>query len=260
LDAVTDLYVFDFSGGDEERARRAEERARERALVRARYAAHLVRSVGIDEVTADLVLGALFDHNTLDGSPCVCSCHPRLPGGELHDAGFDCSCAWDHDRRDAETGKFKAWLTEFWDGPAGQERQCAREREQAELAAWIEQHPGVTAQRTTSAAPEQWEGTVDGRSFYFRERHGEWRIELDLEPTGHFAQRLSGTGPDGQLVTEPVEITQGTVIAEGLDSALAETASEHLEFIVGTIREHITGEGCPHHGAINFCPTCGART
>jgi hypothetical protein len=32
-----------------------------------------------------------------------------------------------------------------------------------------------------------------------------------------------------------------------------------LEFIVRTIREHISGEICPHLGAIAFCPTCGAR-
>ncbi|AKS31677.1 hypothetical protein AFA91_07070 [Mycolicibacterium goodii] len=28
--------------------------------------------------------------------------------------------------------------------------------------------------------PEQWEGEVDGHSFYFRERGGDWVIELDL--------------------------------------------------------------------------------
>jgi hypothetical protein len=49
------------------------------------------------------------------------------------------------------------------------------------------------------------------------------------------------------------------VIAERVESALGATDLEHLEFIVRTIREHISGEICPHLGAIAFCPTCGAR-
>jgi hypothetical protein len=38
-----------------------------------------------------------------------------------------------------------------------------------------------------------------------------------------------------------------------------ETAIHHLEFIVRTIGEHLTGIRCAHEGAGNFCPTCGAR-
>lgn len=107
--------------------------------------------------------------------------------------------------------------------------------------------------------PEQWEGAVDGRTFYFRERHGDWRLELDMEPTGRFANRIVGTGADGDVKTEPVEMTEGTVIAEGVETALGEGIVDHLDFIVRAIREHIAREACPHAGAINFCPTCGAR-
>lgn len=35
--------------------------------------------------------------------------------------------------------------------------------------------------------PEEWHGEVDGHSFYFRERHDEWRIVLDLRPSGRFS-------------------------------------------------------------------------
>jgi hypothetical protein len=117
----------------------------------------------------------------------------------------------------------------------------------------------VTAEQTTEYAPEQWQGTVDDRSFYFRERHGEWRIELDLEPTGREAKRVIGTGPGGEILTEPVAITEGTVIAEGREADLGLTRLQHLEFIVRTIREHMSGEACSHQGAVNFCPTCGCR-
>jgi len=256
---MADLYLFDFSGDEDERARRSEERARERSLVRTRYAEQLTRSAGVDAVTADLVLATLFDHNRPDGSSCGCSCHPQLPGGSLHDAGFDCSCTWDDDTRAARRREWQARLEEYWASPEAGELKRAQEAERAEVAGWLEAHPGVSAEQTTAFAPEQWKGTVDGRSFYFRERHGEWRIELDLEPTGQEAQRVIGTGPDGEMLTEPVEMTEGTVIAEGVESALGDTARDHLEFIVRTIREHITGESCSHRGAINFCPTCGSR-
>lgn len=44
-------------------------------------------------------------------------------------------------------------------------------------------------------------GLVDGHAFYFRERHGFWQIELDLQPSGHFANRLVEVGDDGDRVT-----------------------------------------------------------
>jgi len=253
------MYLIDFAGDPDDRPQREEERARQRSDVRTRYAAHLVRSAGVDDVTAHLVLAALFDHRTDDSSPCLCSCHARLPEGELHDAGFDCRCGWDEDRRRTEKGKWRASLEDYWASAEGEERKLAWKAERAELAAWLAAHPGVSAEQTTAAAPEQWEGTVDGRSFYFRERHGDWRLELDLEPTGHFANRVIGPGPDGELRTESVETTAGTVIGEGVESALGQSTVDHLDFIVRAIREHIRGETCAHIGAVNFCPACGAR-
>src|ERR1700728_1765818 len=113
-----DLYLFDFSGDEEERNRREEEDAQERSLVRVRYAEHLRRAAGIDEVTADLVLAALFDHSASRGSRrCLCSCHPQLPDGALHDAGFDCSCTWSDSRREAEHRDWKTSLEEYCASP-----------------------------------------------------------------------------------------------------------------------------------------------
>lgn len=229
---VSDPYSVDFSGDPDDRARRQEERARERSLVRARYADQLMRSAGVDALTADLVLATLFDHNRADGSPCHCGCHPQLPEGTLHDAGFDCSCTWDEDTRQARNREWRAHLEAYRSSPEAQASARAREQERAEVTAWLTAHPGVTAEQTTEYAPEQWQGTVDERSFYFRERHGEWRIELDPE---------------------------GTVIAEGREADLGQTSLQHLEFIVRTIREHMTREACSHQGAVNFCPTCGCR-
>jgi hypothetical protein len=101
-------------------------------------------------------------------------------------------------------------------------------------------------------------GTVDGHSFYFRERHGTWRIELDLEPSGQFAERVVDVR-DGEFVTEPEPILEGTVIAKGVDSQLGTTPVDHLAFIVTTVRDHLWARECDHAGALLFCPKCGQR-
>lgn len=258
---MTDIYVYDFSGGEEERAVRETERAAQRAQVRARYAHRVTDLAGVDEITAELVMAALFDHvDVVTGELCLFGNHPKLPEPGGHgDAGFDCRHQWSQERRQAATRDWFTSMDEFWASSEGRPAIAGREAERAEIEVWVAAHPGVQAHQTTEFTPEQWEGHVDGRSFYFRERQGHWHIELDLEPDGHFANRLAGTDEDGKMITEPVETTFGTVIAEGIQSALGTTDLDHLEFIVRTIREHVTGETCPHVGAIVFCPTCGVR-
>ena len=117
----------------------------------------------------------------------------------------------------------------------------------------------MSAKRTSSYAPEQWEGSVDGHSFYFRERHDEWRIELDLQPSGRFATRVVGVDEHEQAITEQVEMTEGEIIAEGLAGALGSAPAEHLDFIVSTIRDYLWQRSCTHGGALLYCPRCGTR-
>lgn len=248
-----DLYIFDFSGGDEEYARRQAARDAESARLRARYACHLADSAGIGESTAQRVIAALFDRRDESGRECGCGCHPQL--SSQHGDGFDCPCSWDDARRASENRKLDA----FWDSEAAAELHAVHEREEAEIAAWIAGQQRVDARRTTSMAPEQWEGAVDGHSFYFRERGGCWRIELDLEESGCFAQRFVAVADDGSMVTEPVPIMEGEVIAEGVDSQLGATPAEHIAFIVRTIRDHLWGAQCDHAGALFYCLKCGQR-
>jgi hypothetical protein len=139
--------------------------------------------------------------------------------------------------------------------------ECRAEHDAEEnaIAAWLGTQVDVSARRMSSFAPEQWEGVIDGHSFYFRERGGQWRIELDLEPTGEFVNRLIDV-QDGEPLTEPVPIERGTVIADGLDSALGSTAVEHLAHIVRTVRRHLGQQQCAHPGAVFFCPLCGTAS
>src|SRR5690606_1187879 len=106
-------------------------------------------------------------------------------------------------------------MDEYWASPEGQAITAARAGENAELQAWLAEHPAVVVARHGEWAPEQWEGSVDGHSFSFRERHDAWRIELDLRPTGRFVKRWKGGSLDDGDSFEMVEIDDGDVIAEG---------------------------------------------
>jgi len=79
---------------------------------------------------------------------------------------------------------------------------------------------------------------IDGRTFYFRERSGQWHLQVDLKPDGHLTERP---------------------IASGTTEQLGQSAIDHLTFIVQTVRDHITREACTHPGAGRFCPDCGTR-
>lgn len=208
-----DSYVVDF-GDDEERARRAAEREAEFARLEDVCARHLVAQGVADEATSRRAVAVLFDHRNARGDRCRCGCHPRLSA--LRGDGLDCWCGWDEERRAAGAAERRAFLASL----PFPELRAAREREEAQIAAWLAGEPGVTATRTTLAAPEQWEGSVDGHSFYFRERGGSWRIELDLTESGRFAEGLARVDDDGSLVTEPEPIMAGPVIAEGSDRQL----------------------------------------
>ncbi len=70
--------------------------------------------------------------------------------------------------------------------------------------------------------PEQWEGQVDGHSFYFHVRGADWDIELDR----HERQ------PD---ITGGERITTGTIT----DPGYGQSPRERAAFIVTTIRNHL---------------------
>jgi hypothetical protein len=72
-------------------------------------------------------------------------------------------------------------MDEFRQSPQGQQLQAAQQAAEADLQAWLADQPRVVVGRHGGQVPEQWEGEVDGHSFYFRERGGDWDIELDLQ-------------------------------------------------------------------------------
>lgn len=273
-----ELYVTDFSnapGADE--YREALERARTEA--RRRYRDHLTTAFdlhGLPEpyALADVTLDALTVWRYIDtGERCRCSCHPRLPETDLHDYGFACICARTREDRRRAWEEWRDNIKAFWESPEGQQIRADEQAAEADLQAWLTVQQGVIIGSHGGLVPEQWDGEVDGHSFYFRERHGEWRIELDLRSSGRFARTIAGTDTDGTIHYKEKELDEGDVIARGTtdDHGYGTTPVERAQFIVDAIRVHLARQACTlHHGDlssieallgtdITWCPACGTR-
>lgn len=256
------------------------ERARQEAASRRRYRDHLVtalRSIDLANaefgVVADAILDALFVVARVEGDDeCVCSCHPKLPSSDLHDYGFDCGCRHTAEENRERFEQRLAELDAYWDSVEGQAIGESQAREDAELKAWLVAETGVTITSHGGFAPEQWWGTVDGHTFYFRERHDHWRMELDLRPSGRFYRTWTGGELDDDRNFEDREIEEGDVIAEGTTAVAhyGTTPIERARFIVGTVRDHLRQVDCDVHRhevddlellcgrRLNWCPACGA--
>jgi hypothetical protein len=273
-----EIYVFDFS--DAPGAAEARERIeRARTEARQRYRDHLAAVFDLHgtpdpAALVDVALDALTAWRYVDsGERCRCSCHPRLPESDFHDYGFGCICVQaPEDRRRA----FDAWRSDiraFWRSPERQQIRAAERAAEAELEAWLTAQRGVVVHSHGGLAPEQWRGEVDGRTFYFCERHHEWRIELNLRPSGRFARALVGTDSDGEARYEARELDEGDVIAHGTTAVdgYGSTPVERAKFIVDTIRVHLSREACTLHvhdlssiepllgREVRWCPSCGTR-
>lgn len=267
----------DFSGGPAADHRERAERARREAY--RRYRDHLAvvftGHAGADPgELADLALGALTVWRYVDsGERCWCACHPRLPDTDLHDYGFDCVCSRTPEERRRVFQLWRDDIKAFWQSPDGQQIKAAEQAGEAELQSWLADQHGVVVHSHDGPCPEQWNGEVDGHSFYFRERHGEWRIEVDLRPRGRFIRTVAATDSDGTTRYEKRELDEGDVIAYGTTDmeGYGTTPLERAEFITDTIRIHLARQACTLHRndlsairavigtAVRWCPACGTR-
>lgn len=271
-----DIHIVDFSGSGTDY--RAEEQ-RQAAEGRRRYLARVemtLRDLGLDPERAgpwgEALLDSLFEVTPVDGDePCRCACHPRLPESDFHDYGFGCPCQKTAEERRRAWEEWRAERDAYWESPEGREVRVRRQAEEDELLSWLAGQPDVVVTSYGGLAPEQWSGSVEGRKFYFRERHDHWRIELDLRPSGDFSKIWKGGDLDDEDSLEMKEIETGDVIAEGVTGApgYGSTPLERAQFIVGTIREHIGRDRCQVHSIgraaledrtgvmVRWCPACG---
>jgi hypothetical protein len=223
---------------------------------------------------ADAALDALTEWRYVEtGERCRCSCHPRLPETDLHHYGFACGCTRTPADRQSAFGQWRNSFEEFKQSPEGQRIAAAEQAHEAELQAWVGAQDDVIVHSHGGFMPEQWHGEVDGHRFYFRERHDEWRIELDLRPSGRFVQAIASTANDGTVSYQERQVDEGDVIAHGTTSAegYGTRPVERAQFIVDTIRIHLIRQACTYHrddlssieAALGiharWCPACGTR-
>ncbi|UXA15855.1 hypothetical protein KXD97_32455 (plasmid) [Mycobacterium sp. SMC-8] len=252
---------------------------RARAQARARYVAYLAemlhaRGIPNSVDVADAVLAALTEWPDIEtGEPCRCSCHPQLPSSELHDLGFDCNCNRTQDQRRDSMRKLLNDIDEYWRSTEGLRARASDETAEDELQAWLSQHQGVVVESHGGWAPEQWRGTVDGHRFYFRERGGDWDVEIDLRPTGESMRIIDGQNDEGTTRYRQQSIERGQIIASGTTytGGYGATPVERAGFIVTTIRDHLRKQTYAHHpdkldaistvlgSSVDWCPTCGIR-
>jgi hypothetical protein len=273
-----ELYVTDMTG-DRRAAKYRERLERARREARQRYRDHLttvfaLRGVAEPGEVADATINALTEWRYVDtGEHCRCSCHTRLPESDLHDYGFGCVCARPSEDRRRAFDEWRNGIAAFWRSIEGQRIKAAEQAAEAELQAWLALQNGVSVHSHDGLAPEQWRGEVDGHSFYFRERHDEWRIELDLRPSGRFVRAIADTDNGGAIRYQEQEVDEGDVIAHGTIAAegYGATSVERAQFIVETIQIHLDRQACTHHldelSSIEailgtkalWCPACGTR-
>lgn len=276
-----ELYLIEFNRTNDAR----EESNRQRQESRRRYADQLsvtLENLGLPAEDAPLWAESIFDslfvvRRREDGEAqseaCLCSCHPQVPATDFHDYGFGCSCRHSPEERHRWWDDWKADMDAYWESPEGREVRAERQAEEDELAAWLVGHPDVDVRSYGGMAPEQWWGSVEGHSFYFRERHGDWRVEVDLRPSGHFFRALGGGSVDGESSYHMRESEVGDVIARGTvdDESYGRRPVERIEFLVRIIRDHLQREACDLHTmrradlesrigwSISWCPSCGTR-
>lgn len=118
--------------------------------------------------------------------------------------------------------QFLREMEEYRLSPEGRRYEAAERAAEADLQAWLADQPVVVMQRHGGQVPEQWEGEVDGHSFYFRERGGEWAIELDLQEQRHGSPRRK-------------VIAAGTIADDGY----GQSSRGRAMFIVTTIRDYL---------------------
>lgn len=256
------------------------EHDRRRSEARRRYSEHLrsaldsLDAAGDVGDRADAILDSLFVVRRRDGGDeCRCSCHPQLPTGDLHEYGFACPCQHTAEERVAFWDEWQAEHEAYLVSPEGRADGARRQAEEDELVAWTAAVGGVVVESHGGLAPEQWTGTVDGHSFYFRERHELWHVELDLRPTGRFCRAMVIGDTEDDVHEEMRAIEEGDLIAEGTTNVpgYGRSPVERAEFLVGTIREHLRRVSCVVHttelenlGMLlgrppRWCPDCGQR-
>lgn len=139
--------------------------------------------------------------------------------------------------------QWRAVPTSFWRSLEG------KPAEDDELRDWLATQNEIVIHSHGEFAPENWTGSVDGHNFSFRERHGQWDIEIDHRPSGRHVKQVTGTQLDGTATYRTRELEVGDLIASGTTDAAGygATTVERAQFIINMVRTHLTRQSCRHY-------------
>ena len=173
---------------------------------------------------------------------CVCSCHPSPASWSVHEGGAECPCQLTAVERAERWDRLFKHIGEVAEASKREDNALA------EAAAELD----VDAEVRCSAFPFVVAGTCDGRSFYLRERHGHWRVEVAADPG---CADLWGTS--GSL---GIEIARGD--AADLFDADGETSPVvALRLAMRAVRLSTLRDRCSHEQPSGeshwFCRRCG---
>lgn len=180
---------------------------------------------------------------------CRCSCHPSPASPSLHEGGARCPCQL----TEAERAELWDRVFEYTDEEA--EALERREKEEDEARAQLAE---AAAELDVDTGVECWAypfvvaGTCDGRSFFLRERHGHWRVEVAADPS---CTDLWGTsGAPG------IEIAAGSA-ADLCDAGRDASPVVALRLAVRAVRLSGLRDRCSHEvpseESHQFCRRCG---
>ena len=177
---------------------------------------------------------------------CPCGCHPTPATTSYHDGGSACPCQ-----------KTAAERAESFQELLGAMAEADPEQDAHEIAA-VEELARTAAEMGVDATIECWDmpfvitGTCDGRSFYLRERHCVWSVEIAADPGGE------------DLWNDPnvmsIQIADGAVSGISADNGTLSTGMA-LREAVNAVRLSVLRDSCAHEprsgGEHRFCSRCG---
>lgn len=175
---------------------------------------------------------------------CFCSCHPRPAQLTLHEGGVSCSCQLTKEQRAAA-------LDKLWASTAPLREVFEKEGNTLEEVA---DELGVQLFSFFPAAPTVISGVVDGRGFYFRERHDFFQVVVAPDDD-----------PECDLWQAPPS-TPKIIVLEGHVSSIAApngrgagSIENFFRVTVNEVRLFLLRRECVHADAKRFCPVCGVE-
>jgi hypothetical protein len=206
----------------------------------------------VERPLREAMVAALAEHGVVLRDPpaaleCLCGCHPRPELGAHGGTGqAGCSCQQTPEERQAAQ-QLCASLAEA--RPHLEELRAGEQKALAARAAEL----GVQVRVAVDWAPFVLAGTVDGRGFYLRERHGLWRVTIapDDDP---------GIDPWASDPSVPIlDVADGDADRLLVDGGFSVVRA--LDVAVGEVRSYLRQRECGH-GRVQpgdrFCPACGA--